>query len=86
MVMLPHACYPVASSWLPPTHPPPPHDLPPPAPPRLPQNLANLAWALATLGCGSSLGFMDSLVEAAQAQLPSFTPAELANLAWALAR
>ncbi|KAG1675688.1 hypothetical protein FOA52_002397 [Chlamydomonas sp. UWO 241] len=49
-----------------------------------PQELANTAWALATLGHVDAF-FMGALVQEAGRQLRSFNPQELANTAWALA-
>lgn len=50
-----------------------------------PQELANTAWALASLGLNHPT-FLDALVAAAQPQLSSFNPEALANILWALAK
>ncbi|KAG1677583.1 hypothetical protein FOA52_014481 [Chlamydomonas sp. UWO 241] len=49
-----------------------------------PQDLANTAWALVTLG-HADRAFMAALVKAATSQLRNFNPQALANTAWALA-
>ncbi|KAG1668968.1 hypothetical protein FOA52_001013 [Chlamydomonas sp. UWO 241] len=48
------------------------------------QDLAKMAWALATVGHVDA-AFMGALAQAASSQLRSFKPQELANTAWALA-
>ncbi|KAG1673213.1 hypothetical protein FOA52_013093 [Chlamydomonas sp. UWO 241] len=49
-----------------------------------PQELANTAWALATLG-HADVDFVAALMEAAKPQLRNFTPQALANTVWAFA-
>ncbi len=51
----------------------------------VPQNLSNVAWALAVLG-HEDRAFMGELLAAAQAQLPAFEPQHLSNTVWALAK
>ena len=48
------------------------------------QNLANTAWALATLGHNDPL-FMSDLTRAAEAKLQEFNAQDYSNTAWALA-
>ncbi|KAG1675396.1 hypothetical protein FOA52_012315 [Chlamydomonas sp. UWO 241] len=49
-----------------------------------PQGLANMTWALATLGHVNAV-FMGVLVQVARPQLRNFTPQNLTNTLWALA-
>jgi hypothetical protein len=54
-------------------------------PDTVPQDLSNVAWALAKLG-HEDRAFMGELLAAAQEQLPAYVPQHLSNTAWALAK
>ncbi len=54
-------------------------------PDTVPQNLSNMAWALAVLG-HEDRAFMGEVMAAAGGQLRHCSPQDLSNMAWALAK
>jgi len=50
-----------------------------------PQNVANVLWALATMGERLDRGLLEAMQRRATATAGEFNPQEVANVLWALA-